>query len=127
MMKARGLRLFTFADALLIAAIIAVSAVMAYFFIFGNNEGLCAVVRYNGEVVQNIDLESVKEPYCIDVGNVTMYIEKDGVSIINSPCRDKQCIHTGKINRQGQSAVCLPERVSVELTGGDNKFDTVVG
>lgn len=59
-----------------------------------------------------------------------------GVSIIDihdgkarfttSPCRGKQCIHTGWLGRGGESAACLPNRVSMVVVGREQRFDSVV-
>lgn len=49
----------------------------------------------------------------------------------SSDCPTQDCIHTGHISRSGQSIVCLPARVIVELTGGsggeDPGVDLVIG
>ncbi|MBI2780132.1 MAG: NusG domain II-containing protein [Gammaproteobacteria bacterium] len=43
-----------------------------------------------------------------------------------SPCRGKQCIHTGWLGRGGESAACLPNRVSMVVVGREQRFDSVV-
>ena len=49
----------------------------------------------------------------------------------SSDCPTQDCVHTGHISRSGQSIVCLPARVIVELTGGgdgeDPGVDAVIG
>ena len=37
------------------------------------------------------------------------------------------CVHTGTITRAGQSIVCLPEQVVVQLSGGGSGPDAVLG
>lgn len=47
-----------------------------------------------------------------------------------SDCPTQDCVHTGHISRDGQSIVCLPARVIVQLTGGaggDDGVDAVIG
>ena len=47
-----------------------------------------------------------------------------------SDCPTQDCVHTGRISRDGQSIVCLPARVIVQLTGGadsDDGVDAVIG
>ena len=34
-------------------------------------------------------------------------------------CPDQLCIHQGPIHIQGETIVCLPNRVVVEITGND--------
>lgn len=35
----------------------------------------------------------------------------------SSPCHNQYCVHQGWLTRAGQVAVCLPNRVSLELVG----------
>lgn len=41
----------------------------------------------------------------------------------DADCRDKICIKQGKINATGGSIVCLPNKISVTVCGGD--YDVV--
>lgn len=42
----------------------------------------------------------------------------------SSPCRNQYCVHQGWLGRAGQVAVCLPNRVSLELVG-DRGYDSL--
>lgn len=42
----------------------------------------------------------------------------------SSPCRNQYCVHQGWLARAGQVAVCLPNRVSLELVG-DKGYDSL--
>lgn len=42
----------------------------------------------------------------------------------SSPCSNQYCVHQGWLSRAGQVAVCLPNRVSVELLG-DKGYDSL--
>lgn len=43
---------------------------------------------------------------------------RDGAAFVeSSPCRDKICIHMGKISRNGEWAACLPNRVFLRVQG----------
>lgn len=43
-----------------------------------------------------------------------------------SPCRGKQCVHTGWVNHSGESATCLPNRISLLVAGNEQRFDSIV-
>lgn len=43
-----------------------------------------------------------------------------------SPCRGKQCIHTGWLSHSGESATCLPNRISLLVAGNEQRFDSIV-
>lgn len=45
--------------------------------------------------------------------------------IEDSPCRDKLCVKMGKIKREGEQLICLPNRVVVELRGSQERIDSI--
>lgn len=107
-------------DVVLAFVLVSVSVLMtALQFKNTGNTALKAVVKKNGITVQSVVLQD-REPYemCIDEEyNIILYIEKNGVTVARSDCADKICVNTGKITKPGQTIVCLPARVSVELQG----------
>ncbi len=42
---------------------------------------------------------------------------KQGVAILASPCPDQLCVRQPRITRAGQSILCLPEKLLVEMAG----------
>jgi len=52
------------------------------------------------------------------LGPTTVEIEPPKVRIAASPCRHQICVSTGWIGRQGEVAVCLPNRLVVRLEEG---------
>lgn len=40
---------------------------------------------------------------------------KQGMAIIKSPCPDQLCVRQPRITRVGQSILCLPEKILVEI------------
>jgi hypothetical protein len=50
-------------------------------------------------------------------------IKDQSVAIIDADCPDKICIGPGFISKPGQSLVCLPHKLMVEVKGYDNKID----
>ena len=57
------------------------------------------------------------EPAAASVTVNEVVVEVDGprARVISSPCRDKLCIHAGWLERPGDIAACLPQRVVVEI------------
>lgn len=48
--------------------------------------------------------------------------------IAQSPCRDQICVRAGKLSKTGETACCLPQRVSIEIRGaGSRTADEVDG
>ena len=62
------------------------------------------------------------------VNGVTIEIAAGKARVTDSPCRDKLCVHAGWLERPGDVAVCLPQRVIVEIRGAArNGVDGVAG
>lgn len=115
-------------------AVILLAAALGFMgaFAFSGADNLVAVVSVNGQVYSEIDLSEVAEPYEMTVageGEAVLHISSEGVRFVISDCPDKLCVNTGLLTRSGQSAVCLPARVSVKLVSGDSSGqpDAIVG
>ena len=51
---------------------------------------------------------------------------KDGqVTISEADCPGGDCTRQGPISRTGETIVCLPHKVMIEITGGKKEYDTV--
>lgn len=51
-----------------------------------------------------------------------------GICVAVSDCPTQDCVHTGTISRSGQSIVCLPARIVIQLVGGSEPgLDAVLG
>ena len=54
-------------------------------------------------------------------------LELGRVCIGESACPSQDCVHTGWISRAGEQIICLPNRLVISLTGGQQEFDAVTG
>ena len=117
-------KLLTKTDIVIVLLLIC-TAVILIFFCFGN-KGQKAVVKYNGKTVGEIDL-SDSSYYEITVNNVHIVRENGEVYVKDSTCPDRVCVRTGHISKTGESAVCVPNRVSVTVTGGKKGPQAVTG
>ncbi len=89
-------------------------------------EGAYAEVKINGETVAYYSL-SVDGEYSLNSGTNILVI-KDGKAYISyADCPDGTCIKAGKLHRTGESAVCLPNKLSVTIRGGDDGPELVPG
>ncbi|MCG8435882.1 MAG: NusG domain II-containing protein [Gammaproteobacteria bacterium] len=51
---------------------------------------------------------------------------RDGrARFITSPCANKFCIHYGWLAWIGEAAACLPNQISISLTGDNRQFDSI--
>lgn len=79
-----------------------------------------AVIEQDGKEVRRVELDSITQPETLVLEgeiSVTVLLEPGQVSIIHSDCPDQICVNTGVLTQPGQSAVCLPARVSVRIVG----------
>ena len=51
----------------------------------------------------------------------TLKIENHKIRMISATCPDHLCIKQGTINKKGQSIICLPHKLIVEVVSGDEK------
>ena len=62
-------------------------------------------------------------------GRNLLVIEGGQAYLSDASCPDLLCVHMGKISRAGQSIICLPNKVTVEIRGKEKseEYDTIVG
>ena len=95
----------------------------------GNDtDSLTAVISVDGEMTETVALEQLTAPTerTLTAGEYTLHLvlTAQGVRVEYSDCPTQDCVNTGTISRNGQSIVCLPGRVIVELKGGDAASDS---
>lgn len=59
------------------------------------------------------------------LGHSHIQVRDGQVRFVDSPCPNKQCIHTGWLSQGGEVAVCLPNKISVQVLADDPRFDAV--
>ena len=65
---------------------------------------------------------SLSEDQRIEINDTNVCEIQDGeVHMTEADCPDQLCIHQGSIHIQGETIVCLPNRVTVEITGNDTE------
>ncbi len=106
-----------------------IGAVGAFCLLTMRGEGAKVIVRVGSEVAHifplDKDLDTVIEG--VD-GGTNHLIIKDGVAWLEeASCPDKLCVAQGKIQYSGDSLICLPNQVVVEISGdtGDMTLDAV--
>ncbi len=112
-------------DGILIALIVAVSLFLLYGQLFLTPRAVTARIYENG--IKIADIDRGKDARIPIIGG-KMHIEvRDGsLRIADSNCPGQCCVRGGWINKSGQSLVCAPNRVSIELTGGeDSEYDAL--
>lgn len=79
--------------------------------------GSTVTVEQEGHVVFEAAFSSLAEPQILEIGSAQIEITREGARFVSADCPDKLCVKAGLLSRAGESAVCLPNRVSVRITG----------
>lgn len=85
-----------------------------------------AVIRSGGKVFRELPLNhdtevSVPGP----LGTSIIAIRNRQARIISDPSPRQYCVRQGWLKNAGEVAICLPNEISVELTGGEKKYDSL--
>ena len=121
-------------DALVALTVVVLAAVcVATIWFDSTDAGLQAVIVADSTEVERIALDTLKEPTerLVEANGYQLHLllSPDGIVMTESDCPTQDCVHIGTIRRSGQSIVCLPARVIVQLEGAvqDDGPDVVIG
>lgn len=118
--------LFRPADIVLTIALIAAGLVMSFFLAFGQDDGSRVTVTVDRKPYGTYSLDEDRQ-VTVQQGGHTNTFEITGgrVRMISADCRGHDCVHEGSISKSGESIICLPNRVVLEITGGEEEFDVI--
>ena len=89
---------------------------------------LTVSISVDGETVERCALSTYEGGTYKSRGYTLTVEAADGaVYVASSDCPNQDCVHSGAISRAGQSIVCLPARIVVELVGAADGYDLVTG
>ena len=117
-------------DFLLIAGIL-LCALMLYggYKFFYHGGGKTAVIIIDG---QKQDSYSLEEDLELDIPSLEggynhLSIQNGIVSVTDADCPDKLCVHQKSIQYEGEMIVCLPHKLVIQISGGEEaSLDGVV-
>ena len=110
---------------LILAGIILVIAISALIVLnLNKKEGNTVTVKVDGKVYKEF---SLNEDITYEIegvnGGTNLMVIKDGYAdIIDASCPDKDCVDQKHINKDGETIVCLPNKVVLEIHS-DNESD----
>lgn len=104
--------------------IILIVVILAGAFILWQRSGdekLKAEISVDGKVVETIDLDNTDKKITITPDtepSVVITAEKGKIRFESAECPDKICVSRGELYRKGDTAVCLPAKTVITITGG---------
>lgn len=128
-----NIRMFKKGDMLLIFGIVILAVLFLGWNTFGarlsTNQQLTAVIKHDGQVIQQINLSSVKNPetltYNYEGIKQVIVAERGRIRFSESECPDKICVKTGWLNKPGDKSVCMPSKVVITIVGENKKVDSI--
>jgi hypothetical protein len=112
----------------LVAVILAIAAISLFMGKALKKEGNSVVVSLDGAKVAEYSLgeSGTYELSGYDGGYNTLVIEEGVAYLTDADCPDKLCVKQGKISKVGETIVCLPHRIVIEVVGeGEAEIDAV--
>ena len=118
------------ADIFLFFILLAAGLFISWASLTAGGEGEKVLVTVGGETYGVYDLAEDRQ-ICVEQNGHTNYItiESGLVSMVYSDCANQICVNTGAVSLAGESIVCLPNRVMVEILAGSEggEVDVVAG
>lgn len=121
-------------DFILLGGILFAGCLLGLFVLLFSGKGKNVQIRVSGEVVATLPLSKNTTYEIQGMGGTNLLVIQEGEAWIEqASCPDGLCVKTGHIRQSGQSVICLPNRVVVEIVGADghddptNEIDAVVG
>lgn len=105
-------------DRILIGGLLILAlAVSGLLFLLRKN-GAWAVVRVGGTEVARYSL-SQDGVYPLNGGTNILKIENGTACMTEANCPDRLCVRQGKVRYNGQTITCLPNQLTVTISGGE--------
>lgn len=85
-----------------------------------------AVIRSGGKIFREVPLsrdQQIEVPGPLGVSIISIQGRK--ARIASDPSPRQYCVRQGWLQQAGEIAICLPNEVSVELTGSTKKYDSL--
>lgn len=92
------------------------------------NGGLAdkAVIRSGGKIFREVPLsrdQQIEVPGLL--GTSIIAIRSNKARIVSDPGPRQYCVRQGWLQQAGEIALCLPNQISLELTGSQKKYDSL--
>lgn len=114
------------ADILLFGGLLLVGCGFGLVLLLTQHDGAQVQVRVAGEVITDFPLteDHTYEIRGANGGTNLLVIQNGEAWVEEASCPDGLCVNMGKISREGQSIVCLPNQVVVEIVNDEDDPET---
>lgn len=111
--------------------IIFLCVVISLCFVFKSipKSDLVAEIYFDGEIIDTVNLTEKEEKKIVTGENDSVVICAEGgkIRFEDSSCPDKICVQSGELEKNGDFASCLPEKVVIKVASEKkNEIDAIV-
>ncbi len=86
-----------------------------YYLLQISDKGEADFTKISPETVEKFDKSALLPSYNL------IFCENGTLRMIQSDCPDKICVHHAAISKTGESIICLPHKIVVQITGAEEK------
>ena len=116
MRKSNNIKMIKKADIVMLILLVA-AGILGYVALKASmKKGGSVKVSIDGKVIETISLDDDGEYRIEAEGGYNLLIIKDGEAYLKeADCPDKLCVKQGHITKEGETIVCLPHKVIIEV------------
>lgn len=88
-----------------------------------------AVIKFEGLLVERVSLEKDGVYEFYELYGMKFTVENGEIYVSESNCGDMTCMRTGKISRNGEAIICVPNKAAVIIensTDYDDNLDVIL-
>jgi len=85
-----------------------------------------AIIRSGGKIFRELPLTKDLElevPGSLGISRISIHNQQARIS--SDPSPRQYCVRQGWLKLAGESAICLPNQISLELSGSGKKYDSL--
>lgn len=114
-------------DIILLVGILIVAIIGLVVFNATKKQGNTVVVLLNGVETERYSInQNIEKEIITEYGKNILVIKNGQVSISDADCPDLVCVKHREISKDGETIVCLPHKLVIEITAETEEFDMVV-
>lgn len=113
-------------DLVILALALVLAALPLLLLLPANATPAQVLVRQDGQLLRALPLDAdCTVEFATEHGTNVVEVSGGAVRITFADCPDGTCMRMGPIRRTGETLVCLPHRLTVEITGAAESVDAV--
>jgi len=110
--------------------LVVLASILCVFYLFQtlwtNEHATKVQIRLGNKIYATYSLNQQREVYIRGkLGDAIISIARGKARFSKSPCHTQYCVHQGWLTHAGQTAICLPNQISLELLGEVKPYDSL--